>query len=70
MYVDPYSKNDREEFNKCDHERREENHQCKIIGKEPTKSYCTKEIFHSDLNHGFRPTGSKVRNKPSLFNNI
>ncbi|RIA83800.1 hypothetical protein C1645_833247 [Glomus cerebriforme] len=45
---DPYSKEDRENFKKCDHECADEKHHNvdEVTGREPTKSYCTQEIFH------------------------
>ncbi|GBC16228.2 hypothetical protein GLOIN_2v1865248 [Rhizophagus irregularis DAOM 181602=DAOM 197198] len=51
MFQDPYSKEDRENFKKCDHECADEKHHSvnEITGKEPTKSYCTQEIFHAPV---------------------
>ncbi|RHZ90025.1 hypothetical protein Glove_9g277 [Diversispora epigaea] len=50
-FRDPYSKDDREEFKKCDHECPDEKHH-KIdenSGQQPIKSYCTQKMFHSSL---------------------
>ncbi|CAG8786447.1 15198_t:CDS:2, partial [Cetraspora pellucida] len=53
----PYSKDDREEFKKCDHQCADEKHHKvdEFSGKEPTKSYCTQEIFHPALNASSNP---------------
>ncbi|CAG8444245.1 12971_t:CDS:10 [Acaulospora morrowiae] len=55
---DPYSKDDREEFKKCDHECVDEKHHKvdKFSGKEPTKSFCTQEIFHPPLDPTSKPS--------------
>ncbi|CAG8442852.1 12656_t:CDS:10 [Acaulospora colombiana] len=57
-FQDPYSKDDREEFKKCDHECADEKHHKidEFSGKEPTKSYCTQEIFHPTLDHTSKPS--------------
>ncbi|RHZ74826.1 hypothetical protein Glove_219g14 [Diversispora epigaea] len=56
-FQDPYSKDDRDNFKKCDHECPDEKHHKvnEYSGKEPIKSYCTLEIFHSGLNPASRP---------------
>ncbi|RHZ89868.1 hypothetical protein Glove_9g264 [Diversispora epigaea] len=50
-FQDPYTKDDREEFMKCDHECPDGKHY-KInenSDQKPVKSYCTQKIFHSSL---------------------
>ncbi len=49
--LDPYSKEDRENFKKCDHECADEKHHNvdETTGREPTRSYCTQEIFHAPV---------------------
>ncbi|RHZ48992.1 hypothetical protein Glove_535g7 [Diversispora epigaea] len=56
-FQDPYSKDDRDNFKKCDYECSDEKHHKvdEYSLKEPTKSYCTLEIFHSSLNTASRP---------------
>ncbi|CAG8439066.1 4374_t:CDS:10 [Diversispora eburnea] len=56
-FQDPYSKDDRDKFKKCDHECADERHYKvdEYSGKEPTKSYCTLDIFHPSLNPASRP---------------
>ncbi|RHZ45912.1 hypothetical protein Glove_642g9 [Diversispora epigaea] len=55
-FEDPYSQNDRDEFKKCDHEcAGEEHHRVDEYGREPTKSYCTLEIFHPSLDNNSIP---------------
>ncbi|CAG8799845.1 35150_t:CDS:2, partial [Racocetra persica] len=58
-FQDPYSKDDREEFKKCDHECADEKHHKvdEFSGKEPAKSYCSQEIFHPALNASSKPSG-------------
>ncbi|CAG8473346.1 38766_t:CDS:10 [Gigaspora margarita] len=58
-FQDPYSKDDKEEFKKCDHECADEKHHKidEFSGKEPTKSYCTQEIFHPPLSASSKPPG-------------
>ncbi|CAG8550727.1 10371_t:CDS:10, partial [Funneliformis caledonium] len=51
MFQDPYTKEDRENFKKCDHECADEKHHNvdEKTGQEPVKSYCTQEIFHTPV---------------------
>ncbi|CAG8512372.1 14490_t:CDS:10, partial [Funneliformis caledonium] len=51
MFQDPYSKEDRENFKKCDHECVDEKHRNvdEKTGRELFKSFCTQEIFHAPV---------------------
>ncbi|CAG8763480.1 7362_t:CDS:2, partial [Dentiscutata heterogama] len=63
----PYSKDDREEFKKCDHECADEKHHKvdEFSGKEPAKSYCTQEIFHPPLSSSSKPPGGFLCENPT-----
>ena len=54
LSLDPYSKEDRENFKKCDHKCADEKHHNvnEITDQKPTKSYCTQEIFHTPVDPG------------------
>ncbi|CAG8661571.1 7131_t:CDS:2, partial [Diversispora eburnea] len=56
-FQDPYTKDDREEFKKCDHECPDEEHYKidKDSRQKPIKSYCTQKIFHSSLDPNSTP---------------
>ncbi|CAG8768884.1 8977_t:CDS:1, partial [Ambispora leptoticha] len=51
----PYSKEDRENFKKCDHECIDEKHEKSIDGKDPIRSFCTQELFHPRLSPTSNP---------------
>ncbi|CAG8473542.1 7953_t:CDS:10 [Ambispora leptoticha] len=57
-FRDPYSREDRENFKKCDHECIDEKHHKAIDEKEPIKSFCTQGLFHPGLNPNSHPPQS------------
>ncbi|KAG9300637.1 hypothetical protein G9A89_023435 [Geosiphon pyriformis] len=51
-FQDPYSKDNRENFKKCDHECPDEKHKIdKATRKDYVRSFCTQNIFHAKLDH-------------------
>ncbi|CAG8645767.1 11144_t:CDS:2, partial [Ambispora gerdemannii] len=59
-FQDPYSRDDRESFKKCDHECIDEKHKNvdDVTGRDPIKSFCTQELFHAGLNPSSNPPGN------------
>ncbi|KAG9305016.1 hypothetical protein G9A89_007419 [Geosiphon pyriformis] len=59
-FQDPYSKDDRDIFKKCDHECKDEKHHKTdaVTGRDPVRSFCTQDIFHANLDHTKAPPGN------------
>ncbi|CAG8642418.1 8285_t:CDS:10, partial [Ambispora gerdemannii] len=59
-FQDPYSRDDRESFKKCDHECIDEKHKNvdNVTGRDPIRSFCTQELFHAELNPSSNPPGN------------
>ncbi|RHZ89869.1 hypothetical protein Glove_9g267 [Diversispora epigaea] len=59
-FQDPYSKDDREEFKRCDHECPDAKHKIdENSGKKALKFYCTRNIFHQILDPNSIPPDNK-----------